>query len=304
MERPRRSERHAGTFQDLRAVSRRAILLPGSLLPAPWTRATDQRGTRATDQRADPAMAARIPSRTVLFCLSLVVLPVSVRATPRYTTETLKEAVPVGVSGEVRACLERVALRVLDRKGRPFADLWLRRSLRLQKAREEPGVEYGQIPEGSLLGIIRLHARGGDFRGGLFKAGVFTMRLATQPQDGDHLGVSDTRDFILLSPVKVDTKTKALSTKEVTRLSVQASGRKHPLILYLIKLYDKASKLPRIVEMEDLEYWVLDCEIRGAPTAKTAGSTSSAPVGGGETTTSAATPLRLSIVIEGEAEEA
>jgi hypothetical protein len=260
-------------------------------------------------------MSAPDPSRTALFCLLLVTITATAtpaQAKSRYTVEPLEEAVPKEVSKEVRASVEPIALRVLDRKKKPFADLWLRRKLAPQKPNKEPGIVYGHIPEGSLLGVIRIHARGSDFRGDRVKAGVFTMRNAIQPQDGDHLGVSDSRDFILLSPVKVDTKTKSLPTKAVIKLSVQASGRKHPSILYLIKLYDKAKKLPRIVEEEDLEYWVLDCEIRNAPTPKTkkaapakssAAGKSPAKPSAAEKSPARAKPLRLSIVIEGEAED-
>ena len=89
--------------------------------------------------------------------------------------------------------------------------------------------------------------------------------------------------------------TAALPTKDVVKLSTKVSGAKHPATLYLIKLYDKAKKLPRIVEEEDLEYWILDCEIRNAPSKE--------QKDGGGKTSAAAGPIRLSLVIEGEAEE-
>jgi hypothetical protein len=185
-----------------------------------------------------------------------------------YKVEALKETAPADVSDKVRELLATEGLRVRDPKGEPFADIWLRKSLDSGEAKQAIGVKFGQIAEGSVLGVLRFHRKSSDFKGNAFPAGVYTFRNCLQPIDGDHQGVSDTRDFVLLSPVKVDTKPDPLATKEVIKLSVQVSGIKHPTVLYLTRILDEGTKPPRLVEDEDLATWTLDCAIPGAKDPK------------------------------------
>src|SRR5262249_41356329 len=147
----------------------------------------------------------------------------------------LKEAPPEGTSDKMKEVLPSEGLRVLDKAGQPFADLWLRKSVPTVDGKAEQGVSFGQLAEGTLLGVLRFHKPSSDFKGNAFPAGIYTFRNGVQPRDGDHLGVSETRDFVLLSPVKVDTKLDPMPTKEVVKLSIQASGIKHPAVLYLMK---------------------------------------------------------------------
>jgi len=226
---------------------------------------------------------------------------------PHYTIEPLAEPAPKDeVSKEILALLEPVGLRIVDRKKAPYLDVWLVRRLAVEEPTQQTGVLYGHIPEGSVLGVLRLHARQSDFRGDRLPAGVFTLRNAIQPQDGEHLGVSESRDFVLLAPAKVDTSPDPLRTRDIVKLSVRASGTKHPSMLYLIRLAGEPKGLPRIVEQEDLEYQILDCEVRNLPIAKrepTADGAAQSPETTSGDADSAAKPVRLSIVIEGEASE-
>ncbi|MBI4604530.1 MAG: hypothetical protein HY721_21420 [Planctomycetes bacterium] len=199
-----------------------------------------------------------------------------------YELKPLKETPPAEVAEKVREAVAPEGVRVVDPKGEPFADVWLRKSVPTQEAKQELGVKFGQVPEGTVLGVVRFHQKSSDFKGNAFPAGTYTVRLALQPVDGDHQGVSDTRDFVLLAPAKVDDKLDPLPTKEAVKLSVQVSGIKHPTTLYLVKPLDEDAKLPRLVEDEDLARWTLECE---APAEK-----------GGAT-------VRLGIVLVGKAAE-
>lgn len=186
----------------------------------------------------------------------------------KYKLEALKEAPPEGVGEKIREAFPSEGLRVLDKAGQPFADIWLRKSVPASEGKAEQGVKFGQIAEGTLLGVVRFHKPASDFKGNAFPAGVYTFRNGIQPRDGDHLGVSETRDFVLLSPVKVDTKLDPMTTKELIKLSVQVSGIKHPTVLYLMKMAEEGQKLPRLVEDADLAYWILDCQMEAADKTK------------------------------------
>lgn len=227
-------------------------------------------------------------SATLAASLSLFV-PAAGAAKKGFVLSPLKEAAPESVSAKVREAIQAEGIRVLDANAKPFADLWLRSSVPLQSGKEALGVKFGQLEEGTLLGVVRFHEKSSDFKGNAFPAGVYTLRTGLQPVDGDHQGVSATRDFLLLAPVKVDAKIDALPTKEATKLSVQSTGTKHPTVLYLVQMLDEGTKLPRMVEDEDLEYWTLDCEIPAAKQEKNGGAKASA--------------VRLGIVLVGKAAE-
>ncbi len=178
-----------------------------------------------------------------------------------HRSEALKEAPPAAVSGNVRKVVAAHGLRVLGSKGKPLVDVWLRKSVSTKADENTLGIDFGSLRDGTLLGVIRFHARTDDFRGDRFRPGLYTFRYANRPADGDHQGTSETRDFVLLCPVDLDVKPDPMPTEEVIKLSVKVSRRKHPSVLYLVKMFDKPKNLPRLVHQEDLEYWVLDFQV-------------------------------------------
>ena len=63
--------------------------------------------------------------------------------------------------------------------------------------------------------------------------GVYTLRYGLQPQNGDHLGISTFREFLLFSPAAVDKDPKVLGFDGVVALSKQVIGTSHPASLSL-----------------------------------------------------------------------
>ena len=49
-----------------------------------------------------------------------------------------------------------------------------------------------------------------EIRGKVVAPGVYTLRYGLQPQNGDHLGISTFREFLVVSPAAVDTDPKVL----------------------------------------------------------------------------------------------
>jgi hypothetical protein len=193
--------------------------------------------------------------------LALLLTGSTLSAAEKYKLQPLKEPAPEDVSDKIRPALAAEGLRVVDSKGEPFADIWLRRSIRTVEDKSEQGVKVGILEEGSILGVARFHKKSSDFKGQSFKPGLYTCRYGWQPRDGDHLGVTASRDFLLLSPVKTDQKLDPLVTKEIIKLSSEVTGSKHPAVLYLMKLDEAGEKLPRLVEDEDLGHWIVECEV-------------------------------------------
>ncbi len=67
-----------------------------------------------------------------------------------------------------------------------------------------------------------------EIRGKTLKAGIYTLRFALQPQNGDHLGASPYREFLLLGPVSADNSPAALGHDGAVELAKQAIGTSHP----------------------------------------------------------------------------
>ncbi len=226
--------------------------------------------------------------RPTLTCAGFVLLAstlTAVHAADAYQLKALDEPVPKdSISEEVRAEISPKGLRIVGADGKPYLDLWLRRTIETRKPDiAVDGVDFGTIPEGALVAVARYHARTKDFRGRRFPAGVVTLRKATQPEDGDHQGVSETRDFLLLCAAKEDKSPRPVPAKDLLELATKVSGRKHPAILYLVRLFSEPKEKPALEEDEEREFWVLDCKI---PNRKKDEK-----------------PVRLGVVVVGETEE-
>ncbi len=103
---------------------------------------------------------------------------------------------------------------------------WVRSLPLVQGASGRP--QWSQVPEGSLVGAVRIGSAFRDIRGRTIKPGVYTLRYGIQPADGDHLGVSTYRDFLLLSPAAVDRDAAPTGHDGTIAMSKQTIGGSHP----------------------------------------------------------------------------
>jgi hypothetical protein len=93
------------------------------------------------------------------------------------------------------------------------------------------GPEWSQVAEGTFAGAVRVTGAFKEIRGKTVKPGVYTLRLGLQPQNGDHLGASQFREFLLLSPAAADTAVQPLGFEGTVALSKQTLGASHPAAL-------------------------------------------------------------------------
>jgi hypothetical protein len=140
---------------------------------------------------------------------------------------------------------------------------------------------YGNLAVGTLVGALHFPKAGSDFRGQPIKPGYYTLRYALTPQDGNHMGVNPTRDFVLMSLVAQDTQVdKVLAFADLLKLTKQASGTNHPAIL---TLDTPASSATASVVQNGQGYTVLQAQAQG------------------KTAPGQAQPLNLAIVVVGQA---
>ena len=90
---------------------------------------------------------------------------------------------------------------------------------------------WSDLKEGTLVGAVKIDKDFRDIRGRVVKAGTFTLRYGIQPANGDHLGVSPYREFLLLSPVALDSDPAPRGHDGTVEISKEAIGGSHPAVL-------------------------------------------------------------------------
>ena len=139
---------------------------------------------------------------------------------------------PPELAPAISQALQQQGTKILDAGGKVYCEIWLRSTLPAGAKSAEESVTLPTIPHGTLLGGIRFTAQGADRRGQSIKPGVYTLRYSLQPLNGDHLGVSLQRDFLVLSPAADDKDVNATPDfATLMGMSRKASGTPHPAVL-------------------------------------------------------------------------
>jgi hypothetical protein len=143
-------------------------------------------------------------------------------------------AIADGVPAHLKSVVDGQGIRVLNDTGKPYLELWFASKLNATAKPAEGDVLNPGVPEGTFVGVARLVAGGNDFRGQPMKPGVYAMRYALMPVDGNHVGAAPYRDFIVLVPADLD-KDPAATVKydDLMSLSRKASGSGHPAVFPL-----------------------------------------------------------------------
>jgi hypothetical protein len=168
---------------------------------------------------------------------------------------------PKELAEPVRATLDSKAMTVLDEKGKPLCTVWVRKALESKATADQAkaGLKYSHVEETTVVGAVRFPEAWSDYRKQKIKPGVYTLRLAFQPMDGDHMGTAPFNDFCLLSPADVDKKPEVLDAKDLHEMSAKASGRKHPGVMMLFP-NKKPADAP-LVESRPPDNWVLSFKV-------------------------------------------
>ncbi|MGH9378777.1 MAG: hypothetical protein ACRD1I_08260, partial [Terriglobia bacterium] len=109
------------------------------------------------------------------------------------------------IPAPLRAVLEPQGVQFSGAQGAAVCEIWWRKDIpEGTNAGASADILYGGLSMGEFVGVLHFPAAGKDFRGQAIKAGYYTLRYALIPQDGNHMGVSSYRDFLLLIPVADD----------------------------------------------------------------------------------------------------
>lgn len=185
--------------------------------------------------------------RFLFLTISLFLFAPAFAADPK--VEAIGALTETSVADAIKAAVEDKGWRVLGEDGKIIAELWLAKKVEAS-GKEIMGANFGNIPEGTFMGVIYFPANTSDYRGQATKAGYYTMRFALILQNGAHLGVSPTRDFILLCPPGEDKNPQPMTADATIKLSMKAAGSGHPSPWSLLPASSN-NGLPKIIKTEE-----------------------------------------------------
>src|ERR1700738_2483707 len=161
----------------------------------------------------------------------------------------------------VRQALDEKGYRLTLEEPVPACELWIRKSVPALPKKDIEGLAYPQLAESTLVGVIRFSQPAADFRGQRIPAGFYTLRYELIPNDGNHLGVTPNRDFLLLVPAASDADPKAqFKFEELVALSREATGTKHPGPLNLAQA--DGTVTAAAVSKDDQDHWIFSAPVK------------------------------------------
>jgi hypothetical protein len=175
-----------------------------------------------------------------------------------YKAATSAVPVPAEISAAVRNVLSPVTTSVAGPGNTPYCEIWLRTTV---PAAAQPsnalGVNYGTLIDGELVGAIHFDVAVKDFRNQTIKPGTYLLRYGLQPVDGNHQGVSDYRDYFLLTPPGQDTSADNLADNPMYVLSRKTTTTGHPSVWSLVPIDGAPTLLPGAKQDSDENYWAV-----------------------------------------------
>lgn len=195
----------------------------------------------------------KLPLAVILVLISLIQPTLGA---DDYRLEPLDTPPPSdGVSPAIYELISPTGFKVIRGKSRVVCEVWPARQWTAQADFEASNSILYPLEFGELIGLARWPRKGSDFRDQEIASGVYTMRYALQPVDGNHIGTSDTRDFILLSRAEDDTDPQPVDKAALFKRSAGASGTTHPAMLSLLAAGESEGATPVLVHNEQRELW-------------------------------------------------
>jgi hypothetical protein len=212
---------------------------------------------------------------TAFAFLALVAAAAPAWAEDEYRVEAIDDAAPADeLAEEITATLDSTGVKIVKGKSRTVAEFWFCKSWPAKADFKPSAAVAYPFAQGQLIGVVRFKNKASDFRDQEIAKGVYTLRYAQQPVDGNHIGTSPTRDFLLLVSANADKSAKPLDLPKLTEQSAAAAESKHPAMLALKVAKGDGAK-PAIAHDETAELWI--ATLGGK--AEAGGKTSTLPIG-------------------------
>ena len=195
-----------------------------------------------------------VRNRTLALAALFLSLTPFLFAAPAGKVEPIGALTDAAASDGLKKALEPTGYRVLLDDGSEWCKIWLAASVPASGKTDVEGALFPQLAESTLIGVISFTKSATDYRGQAVQPGLYTLRYELLPNDGNHLGVADNRDFALLIRAADDPDPAAkLDFKQLVALSRKATGTGHPGPINLVQ---PASDTAPAVSNDGQEHWV------------------------------------------------
>ena len=203
----------------------------------------------------------------------------SAQQSKSYRIKTAKTEPPKDLSNPIRKLLDASSVQFLDARGSLIAELWFRKDVPADATPEQVknGLGYRDLKETTVFGAVRFNRAWKDYRQQTIKPGVYTLRLAFQPMDGDHMGTAPYTEFLLLSAAGEDKSAETMEPKALQEMSIKTIGTSHPGVLLLFP-NNQPGRTPELADMAN-NHVVLNTKIG----VRAGGKNTGAPLGLGLT---------------------
>jgi hypothetical protein len=171
-----------------------------------------------------------------------------------YRVEAVNGAPPsTDLSPEIAAQVSPTGFKVIQGEKRVVCEIWPTRQWSLKAEFQPTDSVIYPLEVGQLIGVLRFARKGADFRGQEIPAGVYTLRYANQPVDGNHVGTFETRDFLLMLPARADQSPNPIAEMDLFKNSAQSAESSHPAIMPMVKA--EAGGAPAMHHVEGHDWW-------------------------------------------------
>jgi hypothetical protein len=164
------------------------------------------------------------------------------------TLKTAEAPPPKEIDPAIQKLLQPKSIQLLE-GDQPAFQFWLVNELPLQSKPSSAAKALDAVKQATLLGVVSVPKAQRDYRDDELAAGVYTMRFALQPQDGNHLGSAEFLYFAVLTPAKLDTKPDGITDyKSLVKASSKETSTDHPVILSLRPASSDKGDSPHLAE--------------------------------------------------------
>jgi len=179
----------------------------------------------------------------VLALAGLVAAAAAGAGADEFEVAATETAPPAEVSAEIAEAVGPGSYAV-SAGGEALAEFWLREEPPLKQPPDEVlEVSFGGLEMGELVGVVRIAREWRDYKGIAIAPGVYVLRYARRPADGNHMGVSMYRDFLLLTPAAGDTTLQVeWSAEEFYKKSMASTAKQHPATLALFPVWEEVAE--------------------------------------------------------------
>jgi hypothetical protein len=219
------------------------------------------------------------------FALALAALSAGflAQAQDALTVQSVEGKAPEGVAEPLADLLSKTSYAIVE-DGKEVLHVWLRDEIPSNGAEGE-FVGSETIEDGTFVGVYEVKEESfTDFRGQDLKPGVYTLRMSSHPQDGNHMGIAATPQFLCLALAEEDKSPEPVDREELMEMSKRAARTGHPAALYAAPVFEAPKGPGATVHENDANHVLLDVSTKAA-------------LAGGKTAV-----LALSIVFIGESE--